>query len=267
MFGIRKKEESGKTYFKNDWIEFHPRFHKANITLESPGYFDVRPQISCTLTTVFGFLGLLISPFIGFYFAIAMLVLIIFIPWGEMYLNLPYDTGRGDDCNSPRFGFYFYGEGVKIPDNLVICKGKKTIFLELPWCLDWVRTSNKKKNGEWLSEKSGDRKKGKSIDWYAENIADQLFKETHKYTYTLSNGEVQNVNATISIRQLEWRPKWFKWTKLFSKISTRLEVEFDSEVGERSGSWKGGTIGCSYEKNNNETPIECLRRMEKERKF
>jgi hypothetical protein len=39
------------------------------------------------------------------------------------------------------------------------------------------------------------------------------------------------------------------------------------ECGERKGSWKGGTLGCSYELLPNETPLDCLKRMEKERKF
>jgi hypothetical protein len=50
-------------------------------------------------------------------------------------------------------------------------------------------------------------------------------------------------------------------------VSTTLDVKFDDEVGERSGSWKGGTIGCSYEMLPNETPEQTLRRMEKEREF
>jgi hypothetical protein len=39
------------------------------------------------------------------------------------------------------------------------------------------------------------------------------------------------------------------------------------EAGKRKGSWKGGTLGCGYELKKNETPLECLRRMESEREF
>jgi hypothetical protein len=39
------------------------------------------------------------------------------------------------------------------------------------------------------------------------------------------------------------------------------------EVGEEAGSWKGGVLGCGYTLLPNETPLQCLRRMEKERKF
>lgn len=44
-------------------------------------------------------------------------------------------------------------------------------------------------------------------------------------------------------------------------------VEFDDEVGERTGSWKGGCTGCSYEWERNETMLSALRRMEATRKF
>jgi hypothetical protein len=56
------------------------------------------------------------------------------------------------------------------------------------------------------------------------------------------------------------------WSNLFNRIRTTIGVEFNDEVGERSGSWKGGTLGCGYEILPNETPLMCLRRMEKERK-
>lgn len=59
----------------------------------------------------------------------------------------------------------------------------------------------------------------------------------------------------------------FVWTTLFNRVIRSIDVEFDGEVGERTGSWKGGTIGCEYELRPNETPYECLKRMEQERKF
>jgi hypothetical protein len=46
-----------------------------------------------------------------------------------------------------------------------------------------------------------------------------------------------------------------------------IDIEFNDEVGERSGSWKGGTIGCSYAMLPTDTIESCLRRMEKEREM
>jgi len=42
---------------------------------------------------------------------------------------------------------------------------------------------------------------------------------------------------------------------------------FDREIGERSGSWKGGCIGCGWDMKPGETAEQTLRRMESERTF
>jgi hypothetical protein len=91
--------------------------------------------------------------------------------------------------------------------------------------------------------------------------------ETHPYTYTLRNGTVQERKATISKRRhiITYRAfkriGWPKW------IKESIDVQFSDEVGERSGSWKGGCIGCSYDLRPGETMEQALRRMERERKF
>ena len=43
-----------------------------------------------------------------------------------------------------------------------------------------------------------------------------------------------------------------------------IAIEFDDEVGKDKRSWKGGCLSCSYNLLPNETPEECIRRMEKE---
>jgi hypothetical protein len=45
------------------------------------------------------------------------------------------------------------------------------------------------------------------------------------------------------------------------------DKKITGEVGERTGSYKGGTLGCSHKMLKGETPLQTLRRMEKERKF
>jgi len=93
---------------------------------------------------------------------------------------------------------------------------------------------------------------------------------TADYTYTRKNGEVQKRIAKFHVEEREWR--WLMFHKLPFAFGPKLvnrciDVRFDKEVGEKSGSWKGGTTGCGYEMKRGETPLECLRRMEKERKF
>lgn len=87
--------------------------------------------------------------------------------------------------------------------------------------------------------------------------------ETHPYHYKLKSGQVQERTATIKAETRRWTRPWFPW----SMTRKTIDVQFSDEVGERSGSWKGGTIGCGYEMNRGETPVETLRRMERERAF
>ena len=86
--------------------------------------------------------------------------------------------------------------------------------------------------------------------------------EVLPYTYTLKNGTVQERTATCTIEKRKWHRKWFPF---FTKTVQVIDIEFNDEVGERSGSWKGGTLGCSYEMLPDDTIETCLRRMERER--
>ena len=100
----------------------------------------------------------------------------------------------------------------------------------------------------------------------ARKEAERSVSETYDYTYTLKNGTVQKRKADVRVTRMEWRARW--WPVIHKrKVSTSINVTFDEEVGEGTGSWKGGCVGCGYEMNEAETPKECLRRMERERKF
>lgn len=88
-------------------------------------------------------------------------------------------------------------------------------------------------------------------------------REEHPYRYVLKSGEVQERVATIRVESRRWERYWYP-RKLVKKT---IDVQFNDEVGERSGSWKGGTIGCSYDMLPGETALQTLRRMEAERKL
>lgn len=111
-----------------------------------------------------------------------------------------------------------------------------------------VRSTYEDENGEWVRRLNP-------------------VSETHPFTYVLRSGKVQKVNATIT------RERWIKGRHILSRLGwpsrTRydIDIDFDGEVGERAGSWKGGTVGCSHEMLPGETPLETLRRMEREREF
>ena len=94
-----------------------------------------------------------------------------------------------------------------------------------------------------------------------------LWNKTYNYKYILKNSTEQNAKAHIRVEEREWRWKWLVWLPFPKKVCRAISVNFDKEIGEQSGSWKGGVLGCGYDLRKNETPLECLRRMEKERVF
>lgn len=139
-------------------------------------------------------------------------------------------------CSGPRYGFAFFG------DKFWLYFGKDTgrsrdprryIALSMPW--EWRHR---------LHEVLGE-------------------PETHPYLYRLASGKVQIRTATIKPERRVWTRPWLPW----KREDRSIDVEFNDEVGERSGSWKGGCIGCGYEMLPGERPLDTLRRMEMERKF
>lgn len=85
------------------------------------------------------------------------------------------------------------------------------------------------------------------------------------FTYTLKNGTVQERVAEVRKERMEWRRPCFFGLPCFNKVVENIWCEFNDEVGERSGSWKGGTVGCGYHLKPNETIEDCFQRMLKER--
>lgn len=91
--------------------------------------------------------------------------------------------------------------------------------------------------------------------------------ETHPFVYVLRSGEIQKRTATIWGEEMEWRLRYFPWLPWPRLIKRSIAITFSDEVGERSGSWKGGTIGCSFDWRNGESMRSCLQRMQHEREF
>ena len=90
----------------------------------------------------------------------------------------------------------------------------------------------------------------------------------YKYHYDYTDqydGRV--IPCVFWVEEREWRPKWLTWTGLFRDVRRYIEIEFKDEVGPQKGSWKGGVMGCSYDLLPEETPMDCIKRMERERKF
>ena len=149
-------------------------------------------------------------------------------PW---FGKLPKDEGQ---CSGPQYGFCFF------EDLLFIYYGKDKGKRDDPHLALYMPWSWKHREHKILSE-----------------------PEKHDYRYRLKNGELQIRTATIRKESRMWTRKWIPW----KKTSVSINVEFDGEVGEGTGSWKGGTLGCGYNMIDGETPLACLRRMESERVF
>ena len=136
--------------------------------------------------------------------------------------------------------------------------GRKYKSIYMPWMLDHMKVEVLRPDGRWVPYVA-------SYDHGKE--PDGRWQESYPYQYRLRSGEVQERTATIYVERREWRQKWLRWCPLFAKKSQSIDVQFSDEVGERSGSWKGGCIGCGYEMRKGESPRDTLRRMERERVF
>lgn len=153
-----------------------------------------------------------------------------------------------------------WGFSVYWADRYVVWRwGSYWKSIDMPWAFRHLITEVRKPDGTWVEAIE---------EWTAkEGESDGRWKETYDYTYTLKSGEIQHRKADIHVRRMTWVWRWTYWLKWPRKVRTSIDIRFDDEVGERTGSWKGGCTGCGWDLKPNETPLESLRRMERERVF
>lgn len=264
---LRLREDKPNNFYKNSWVEFHPMKWGSGLTLEKAGYFDERPQLNFYLTNLLFFAFAPLCLVSGWFIIPAILSLLIGI--GKIYLNLPFKTGI-QECESPSWGFYVYTHEGWEYTNIVIETGKNLgYYIRMPWNLEWYSTSVLREDGNWEVEKIPERlgeKRNKNF-WDTGKWKDILWTRTYPYTYVLNSGTIQSRQATVKVEEREWRRRWLMFTPLFNRVRKTIDISFDDEVGEGTGSWKGGTLGCGYDMKPDETPYDCLKRMEQERRF
>lgn len=218
-------------YEPNDWIIFYWKLC-FDISFEICGYFDNRPRINLDLI----------------FFSLTFI--------------LPFRNKWTDECDSPKWGISIHNKKIWIyrGGKGNFNGGTKWWTWNIPFIAkEWVRTSLLLKDDTWVHETKGNYKNFYEDEWKEK-------RKSWNYDYIDSfDGEV--IPTTIHVKEREWRPIWLKWTNLFSDVQKTIEVDFSKECGERKGSWKGGTLGCGYSMLKNEHPLDCLKRMEKERKF
>lgn len=169
---------------------------------------------------------------------------LIALPFMDRWHTEPYEMME-------RWGFYFD------PDSLVFSFGKRTKRFWFPWMWDHCKTEVMRPDGTWVPYVS---------EYDGNVLPDGRLIETHPYTYILKSGETQNRMATVYAERRTWRWRMFPWLP-FKKVRQSISIDFDNEIGERTGSWKGGCVGCGWDMLPKETMLQTLRRMEMERKF
>jgi len=173
-------------------------------------------------------------------------------PWARV---VP-DEGQ---CSGPTYGFYFFGDALVLEwgkDTGRSSDPKKKKFIYMPWSWQHVRHDYLNADGSLHHPAR-----------QGEYDAPEETKERHPYRYWLRSGKLQERIATVNGEEREWR--WRLLTRLpWPRFIRRtINVEFSDEVGERTGSWKGGTTGCGWDWKHGESMLDALRRMERERKF
>lgn len=150
-----------------------------------------------------------------------------------------------------KWGFYF------MHDTFVIAKGTKTKHIYLPWMWNHCKTEVRKSDGSWVPFVGSWENKepdGREIHGFF-------------YRYTLKSGEVQERTAEVYVERRTWKWHWFPMLPFPKKVVTSLSINFDGEVGEQTGSWKGGVTGCGWDVLPGEDVETAFRRMERDRKF
>jgi len=173
----------------------------------------------------------------------------------SIYIHLSDEYDRPWDDNGFSYGFYIYDW-----NSLNLGWGEHSKSWDFPYIArEWKRTEIYDTDGvHWFTEKKGDK------SWDEKYEIQNNIKKSYPYKYVLKNGHIQERIAKVHVSNMVWSRKWFP----FLEVNRRcIDVDFSDEVGERTGEWKGGCISCGYELREGETPEECLRRMEKERKF
>ena len=184
--------------------------------------------------------------------------------WGVFHFYFPWRTRLSEGCNTPQYGFAIHNNtfwiytGGKYDESIGQCTGNdQWITWDLPF-FSWVF------DGHWIQDQNHEWQLMNDHDKPWDFRQTDAYTETHPYTYVLNCGGVQNRTATCTIEKRKWHRKWFPFLTRTRQV---IDITFDDEVGERSGSWKGGCTGCSYDMIEGETIEACLRRMEEKRKF
>jgi hypothetical protein len=201
------------------------------------------------------------------------IVLQIYWIFGKLFLHIPikpWFAGEWGfaltdvDCDGWKLTWIHLGKKGLGPS-----RTDRFILINMPWTFDWYQTSYLVLDPcilvlFWLDDTKGAKIR---IDRFSEGFKEYDYKQTFPYLYILKNGTAQHRYATVRQEKRLWRRRCLPFTNLFCLRNHTLSVDFDREVGERAKSWKGGTLGCSWNMLPGESSEQALRRMEATRRF
>lgn len=202
----------------------------------------------------------------------------------SVFVHLPFLQRWHKEPNDPmgdRWGFSF-SDG----DALHLNWGRKLKIIDMPWSYTWIETAMLLDRpvpsmaqiapGDapvelWAIDNETTRREalaqGRCAREVYEDVCKKRLKLRRTYTYRLSCGTEQNVRCTLTIRRTEWRQRWLKWTSWGNRRITYLDVEFDDEIGEGVGTWKGGVLSTSQRIRPGDSIEQTFTWMQRDRKF
>lgn len=169
---------------------------------------------------------------------------LIALPFLDRWRREPHDIME-------RWSVYYFERSIWL------CWGRHSKAIHMPWDWNHIKHEVQRPDGTWV----------KFVGCWEHKESDGRWQASYPYRYVLKSGEVQNRTATVYVDRREWRWKCLRWLPLFAKKRTSLNVDFDEEVGEGTGSWKGGVVGTGIDLLRGETPEQALRRMERDVRF
>lgn len=197
---------------------------------------------------------------------------------GQVFIRLPFldrwaDRGFEDNW---RFGFAIHGGRDNMSD-IHLNWGTKTKVVNFPWQERYLYREFYAADEAWHPIDS------QRHSWTPEGEGVEPLTVTLPYGYLLRSGEVQRTQATV-IRERYWKVwVWFgesgrrgraPVSDFLRSLQRRLapaihsiDVTFAEGMGERAGSWKGGTTGCGWTMKPGESTERALSRMQSERKL
>lgn len=186
----------------------------------------------------------------------------------KIYIHLPTTICQAEEkwqrFNGKSYGFYVY-TCISNFTTFVFQWGKYSKHIEMPWTYEWYSKEILDFDGEVVYY---DSVKMRHIPfknrWKTEEFWEKEVSKQVDYTYHLKNGEIQNRTATIFHTRNTYTMRGLPWIK---KTYNYVDYAFNDEVGEQTGSWKGGVLASSEIIKDGETPLQAFRRMEEERKF